>query len=194
MTSMLLSQITVEIKKESDSIFTDPGFIGALVGSFIAGLIAVGILWYETRSKNKESILKGYGTMKVLAARLTILNEYEKVAVRIEDDIKNYPEAKNKLCKILQNLRPSIENIYKFRERERDHIPYEFIARYHTVTNSLEAALIGLSCLSNSSGIEDVERVVKEVKVSNDIAKRFVENTQIYLKEVERKHKIKDFY
>lgn len=191
---MLLGQITVEIKKESDSIITDPGFIGSLVGSLIAGLIAVGILWYETRSRNKDSIFKSYGTMKVLAAKLTLLKEYERVALRLKENMGKHPEIRVNLCKALGMLEPSIENLYKFMERERGNIPYEFISRYHSTTNVLETTLVGFSYINDLPREEDIERVVKEIRLSNEIAQSFLEHINIYLRKVEKKYKIKDFY
>ena len=81
---MLLAQFIVEIKKENDSIFSDPGFVGSLVGSFLAGFIAVGILAYETYSRKKEANFKSYGTMKAIMARLAIWSEFKLLVAFIK--------------------------------------------------------------------------------------------------------------
>ena len=71
-----------------------PSFYGSLIGSFISGSVAVGILIYNNWQKNKEYNFRCYGTMQIINARLPQISEAEVLILEvlrsmIDDDKKD---------------------------------------------------------------------------------------------------------
>lgn len=166
-------------------LLLDPGFLGALVGSLLTGLTAIGILWYETYSRKKEQVFRSYGTMKILAAKLILFYEIEKIT---NEKIKMSQLAKeDDLRKLLQEPKKMNKDILDFLENEKDYIPYEFITRYFTLINQFKYISHAFDRAIDNPNENNFNLLVKHLKGANDIIRRFNDNNAKYLKEVEKK-------
>ncbi|USK71745.1 hypothetical protein [Peribacillus asahii] len=169
-------------------------FYGSLVGALLSGLTAVGLLWYQIYLKNKEYNFRCYGTMKIVTSRLAPYPQYSDLVKSICNAMEDKPEIKSDLKKQLENTRTYFENTLKFLEDERANIPYDFISRYYTVTNTLEHVLEGLKRLINEDPSSNFQSLEKLLNHGVDINNRFIKNGTDYIKIIEKKYKARDFY
>lgn len=91
-----------------------PSFYGSLIGSFISGSVAVGILIYNNWQKNKEFNFRCYGTMKVINDRLIQLSEAEDMTVEVLRSVLAYEEIGEELLNLLTDSKGFFEKVIHF--------------------------------------------------------------------------------
>ncbi|MGZ9817459.1 hypothetical protein ACXM0N_16320 [Peribacillus simplex] len=173
-----------------------PSFYGSLIGSFFSGSVAVGILIYNNWQKNREFNYRCYGTMKIIKARLAKINEVEGITLETLKKIK-HDDNEDKTEKLLELLKISkgffVEN-HTFLEKERANIPYEFTSRYFTITSAITSVISAYDDLIKEPSYMKKFPLIDFVEHCNKLIKEFNKNTTQYLKNVEKKYKLKDFY
>lgn len=180
-----------------------PSFYGSLIGSFISGSVAVGILIYNNWQKNKEFNYRCYGTMKVINSRLTHLSQAKQVTLEICRRMVADNDSEG-LLNILTRSKNIFEERQIFLEKERANIPYVFTSRYLTITSAINSVIVAYDELIeefnlnkveelNMEQLNKVEQLIKRLECT-EMINEFLENTNKYLKDVEKKYKIKDFY
>lgn len=171
------------------------GFYGSLLGSFISGSVAIGILGYQVRQKNKDYNYRCYGTMKIITVHLVIVKSYSDLIREILKTIRQYPNLKDKTILQLKRPKELLEKTLSFLENERDNIPYSFISRYHTVTNSLVHVIRSLEDAVNADFNEVTEKgLLNQLDHLEKIDDDFIKYGSKYLITIEKKYKIKDYY
>ncbi|MCM3677110.1 MULTISPECIES: hypothetical protein [Peribacillus] len=174
-----------------------PSFYGSLIGSFFSGSVAVLILIYNNWQKNKEFNYRCYGTMKVINVHLVQLSMVEDVTLKaikkmIDDDKEDRTE---KLLDLLTSSKVFFVNSHTFLEKERANIPYDFTSRYFTITSAINSVIFRYDALiEDPSNLDKFEPLIGNLDHCNKVIKKFNMNTTQYLKNVEKKYKIKDFY
>jgi hypothetical protein len=176
------------------SIFTEPDFIGALIGSFATGATAVGILLYENNTRRREYYFRSYGTMHALIARLVPMFEVRNLVQNVKELHDKVPGRNSELVVSLQDNKNIIKNLYSFLEKERDNIPYEFASRYHALVNHLDYVLLGYERASSSIDEKKIKHILVQLDHCNKSIEAFIKNGTLYLKSIEEKYKLKDFY
>ncbi|MDM5357058.1 hypothetical protein [Peribacillus sp. ACCC06369] len=173
-----------------------PSFYGSLIGSFISGSVAVGILIYNNWKKNKEFNFRCYGTMKVINDHLVYLSQWEQLTLKVLREMIDKEGYRNEgLLKILKNSKGFFEEQHTLLEKERANIPYDFTTRYFTIVSAIHSVTVAYDQLIEEPGDPDrYETLVNQMSYCNKIIKVFNKNTTQYLKNVEKKYKIKDFY
>ena len=78
--------------------------------------------------------------------------------------------------------------------KERENIPYEFVSRYHALTNSIELVLRQYDRVESSKEEESILGLSQQIQEANQIIEKFIVNSNLYIKKIERKYNIKDFY
>ncbi|MFH0068397.1 hypothetical protein [Peribacillus sp. NPDC056705] len=173
-----------------------PSFYGSLIGSFISGSVAVLILIYNNWQKNKEFNFRCYGTMKIITLHLGYLSQVEQLTLKVLGEMIDKQDYRNAgLLKILKNSKGFFEEQHTLLEKERANIPYDFTSRYFTIVGAIHSVTVAYDQLIEEPTNPDrYETLVKQMSSCNKIIKVFNENTTKYLKNVEKRYKIKDFY
>ncbi|WP_191567370.1 hypothetical protein [Metabacillus idriensis] len=170
-------------------------FYGSLIGSFISGAVAVGILIYNNWQKNKEFNFRCYGTMKVINDRLIQLSKAEDITVEVLRRMLADEEIGEELLNLLTDSKDFFEKSHTFLEKERANIPYDFTSRYFTITSAINSVIVGYDVLMKEpSNLKKFKPLIDNLEYCNKLIKEFNKNTTQYLKNVEKKYKIKDFY
>ncbi|WP_057914489.1 hypothetical protein [Peribacillus muralis] len=174
-----------------------PSFYGSLIGSFFLGSVAVGILVYNNWQKNKEFNYRCYGTMKVINIHLASLLTVENITLKtLKEMIDSDTEDKTKkLLDLLTQSRDFFVKSHTFLEKERANIPYDFTSRYFTITSSINNVIFRYDELMKEPwNPNKFEPLIGNLNECDKLLKAFNKNTAKYLKNVEKKYKIRDFY
>ncbi|QFF98883.1 hypothetical protein PB01_08575 [Psychrobacillus glaciei] len=122
-------------------------FLGSLFGALLTGIIAVIILLYQIRHNNKENHFRRYRSMKYISSKLLVYPELRRFIIKVFDNIDILPQEipPDSIKKAIE-LIPVDEfiNLQVLLEKERENIPYDFVARYFTVVNSLDYTINAL--------------------------------------------------
>ncbi|WP_252503088.1 hypothetical protein [Sporosarcina sp. Marseille-Q4943] len=192
---MPISLLKIELDQESLNSFAT--FFGSLLGAFITGATAIGVMVYQANENKKEKYYRNYGSNKYVAVKLLNYPELMKITVSILNMLKNPPSPG--LLGWEQNLISKIpvkqfSKILTTLREERDKIPYEFVARYYTLVNQLEYLIDSLEDLKQDYSNGKIESVLKQLELGEDISKRFRDNLLEFILQIEKRYDIKDYY
>lgn len=171
-----------------------PAFYGSLIGAFISGSVAVGILAYNTYQKNKEYNFKCYGTMKVIYLHMLSFEEAEDIFLDVIENILKFPPVEEWI-EILEVLKIKyFLDVLELLEKERSNIPYNFTSRYYIIIYKLNSIIREFEIFEKTHSLDDLKRFAEKMKHFIEISEEFSNNLAKYANEVERKYKIKDYY
>ncbi|PAL01853.1 hypothetical protein B8W99_27765 [Peribacillus simplex] len=134
--------------------------------------------------------------MKVINDHLVYLSQWEQLTLKVLREMIDKEGYRNEgLLKILKNSKGFFEEQHTLLEKERANIPYDFTTRYFTIVSAIHSVTVAYDQLIEEPGDPDrYETLVNQMSYCNKIIKVFNKNTTQYLKNVEKKYKIKDFY
>lgn len=170
----------------------DPGFLGALIGSALTGFTAIFILKRESFERRKDQAFRSYGVMQVMNGKLIPFTEIEKFSKEVILNKGNMQTAGFE--SLIKRSKKMNDEILNFLESEKEKVPFELVSRFvvltthfHHVSNSFERVIADPS-------EHNIQTLVKHMERTKKIVSVFITNNARYLKEVENKYNIKDFY
>lgn len=127
---------------------------------------------------------------------MVYLSQWGQLTLKVLAEMIDKKDYRNEgLLKILKNSKGFFEEQRTLLEKERANIPYDFTTRYFSIVSAIYSVTVAYDQLIEEPGDPDrYETLVKQMSYCNKIIKVFNENTTKYLKNVEKKYKIKDFY
>ncbi|MFF2591064.1 hypothetical protein ACFVSS_25150 [Peribacillus butanolivorans] len=171
-----------------------PSFYGALIGSFVSGSVAVGILAYNTYQKNKEYNFKCYGAMKSIIIQLKFLRNYTEIVTNLLYLLESFPERKEEVLEYLKDEKKRFLNANQLLEKEKGNIPYNFVRRCYEVIDKFNEVLIQFDRIERKLDEQTINFLNLNLNWCIDTAVEFIDNSEKYITEVEKKYKIKEYY